>query len=274
MAVIFKPEKHEYSSVGDENIDWVSVTSFISKFKQPFDAETISVKSSKNKKSKWYGMTPEAIREAWKSESTRATDLGTWYHAQREADICDLATIEREGISVPIFKPIEQDGIKMAPDQKLSEGVYPEHLVYLKSAGLCGQSDLVEVINGKVNITDYKTNKEIKLEGYVNWEGKRQVMNPPVNHLDDCNFIHYALQLSLYMFIILKHNPRLSPGKLTIHHIIFEEAGRDKFDNPITALDSNGDPIVLDVIPYELPYLKQEVINLINYWKDNKHKLK
>jgi len=81
------------------------------------------------------------------------------------------------------------------------------------------------------------------------------------------------LQLSLYLYMILKHNPRLSPGKLTIHHIIFEEAGRDKFDNPITACDTNGDPIVLDVVQYDLPYLKQEVITLINYWKDFKHKM-
>lgn len=273
MSLIFKPEKHQYVSIGDENIEWTSVTSFLSKFKQPFDADTIAAKSSKSKKSKWYGMTPEEIKTAWKAESTRATDLGTWYHNCREADICGLATIEREGVQIPIFKPIEQDGVKMAPEQKLKEGVYPEHLVYLKSAGLCGQSDLVEVVNGKVNITDYKTNKEIKTEGYVNWEGKKQMMNPPVSHLDDCHFMHYALQLSLYLYMILKHNPRLSPGKLTIHHIIFEEAGRDKFDNPITALDTNGDPVVLDVVQYDLPYLKQEVITLINYWKDYKHKL-
>ena len=37
-------------------------------------------------------------------------------------------------------------------------------LVYLKSARLCGQADLVEIVNGYINITDYKTNKEIKRE--------------------------------------------------------------------------------------------------------------
>ena len=268
MALIFKPEKHQYESIDEDLVDWTSVTGFISKFKQPFDVDKIAEKTSRSKKSKWYGLSPEEIKIAWKAESNRATDLGTWYHAQREADICGLNTIKIEGKHIPIFKPIENDGVKTAPDQKLQEGVYPEHLVYLKSASLCGQSDLVEVINGKVNITDYKTNKEIKTEGYTNWEGKRQMMNPPVSHLDDCHLMHYALQLSLYLYIILRHNPRLSPGKLIIHHILFEEAGRNKFDNPITALDTNGDPIVTDVIQYELPYLKQEVITLINYWKD------
>lgn len=267
MSLIFKPEKHEYSS--DDNISWTSVTSVISKLKQPFDADKIALKSSKSRKSKWYGLSPVEIKTIWKSESTRATDLGTWYHNQREADICGLDTIEREGVSIPIFQPIESEGVKIAPDQKLTDGVYPEHMVYLKSAGICGQSDLVEIVNNKVNITDYKTNKEIKTEGYTNWEGITQKLSSPVAHLDDCHLNHYALQLSMYMYIIIKHNPRLNPGKLIIHHIIFEEAGRDKFDNPITALDNQGNPIVLDIVPYDLPYLKQEVINIINWLKTN-----
>jgi hypothetical protein len=58
--------------------------------------------------------------------------------------------MEREGVVVPIFKPSgETNGIRIAPSQKLDPGIYPEHMVYLKSAGICGQSDLVEVVNGK-----------------------------------------------------------------------------------------------------------------------------
>jgi ATP-dependent exoDNAse (exonuclease V) beta subunit len=249
MSILrFTPQDHSYTSINpEENIKWISVTSFISNFKQPFDADKIALKTSKSKKSKWYGMTPEEIKEAWANEALRATTLGTWYHNCRESDICSLETIERHGNTVPIFKPIEIDGTKFSPNQKLTDGVYPEHMVYLKSAGLCGQSDLVEVINGEVHITDYKTNKEIKTEGFTNWEGVTTKMNSPVAHLDDCNVNHYALQLSLYMYIILKHNPRLKPGVLTIHHILFEEVGKDKFGNPITALDTNGDPIVKDI---------------------------
>ena len=274
MIIIFTPQQHKYSSINPDGIDWLSVTSFISNLKQPFEADRIAEKSAKNKKSKWYGMTPEDIKAAWKAEANRATSLGTWYHNCRERDICELETIERSGVTVPIVKPIEIDGLKYSPDQKLSDGVYPEHMVYLKSAGLCGQSDLVEVINGEVHITDYKTNKEIKVEGYTNWEGITQKMLGPVSHLDDCNLNHYALQLSLYMYIILKHNPRLKFGSLTIHHIMFEEVDKDKFGNPITALDSNGDPIVKDIVQYDLPYLKAEVISILHWLEDNRHKLK
>ena len=273
--LIFTPEDHKYRSIDVTDLtNWLSVTSFIGNFKQPFDADKIAEKSAKNKKSKWYGMTPDDIKAAWKAEALRATTLGTWYHNCREADICELNTIERHGVTVPVFTPIEKEGCKFSPTQKLTDGIYPEHLVYLRSAGICGQSDLFEVINGEVHITDYKTNKEIKTESFTNWEGVSQKMSSPLSHLDDCNFMHYALQLSMYMFIILKHNPKLKPGKLIIHHILFEESGRDKYDNPITALDSNGDPIVKDVVPYDVPYLKSEAIALIHWLEDNRSKLK
>ena len=275
MILRFTAEAHKYTSIKKEDEkNWISVTSFIGNFKKPFDADTIAVKSAKNKKSKWYGMTPEDIKVAWKNEANRATSLGSWYHNCREKDICELETMERQGITVPVIKPIEIEGIKYSPDQKLSEGVYPEHLVYLKSAGLCGQSDLVEVINGHVHITDYKTNKEIKTEGYTDWQGVTQRMLPPISHLDDCNLNHYALQLSMYMYMILKHNPRLKPGIQMIHHIQFDTVGVDKFGNPITALDNNGDPVVRDIVQYELPYLKPEVISLLHWLEDNQAKLK
>jgi hypothetical protein len=276
MSILrFTSEDHKYTSIKEEDVkDWLSVTSFIGQFKQPFESEKIALKCSKNKKSKWYGMSVSQIQDAWKAEANRATTLGTWYHNCREKDICDLQNMERQGYTIPVIKPVEIEGIKYSPDQKLKDGVYPEHMVYLKSAGLCGQSDLVEVINGEVHITDYKTNKEIKTESFTSWEGISQKMNSPVNHLDDCNLNHYALQLSLYMYIIIKHNPKLKPGILTIHHILFDEVGKDKFGNPITALDSNGDPIVKDIVQYDLPYLKQEVISLLHWLEDNRDKIK
>lgn len=274
MILTFTPDNHKYQSLENDGIDWISVTSFISHFKQPFDADKMAEKSSKNKRSKWYGMTPSEIKAAWNAEATRATDLGTWYHNCREQDLCSVNTIERHGSELPIVQPLYQEGKKLSPNQKLTDGIYPEHLVYLRSAGLCGQSDLVEVVNNVVHITDYKTNKEIKVEGYTNWEGITQKMKPPVAHLDDCHLNHYTLQLSLYMFIILKHNPRLKPGTLTLHHILFEEQGRDKFNNPVTAISAEGDPIVKDIVQYDVPYLKEESIRLIHYLENNRSLIK
>lgn len=275
MSIKFRPEFHQYESIDDDKINWLSVTSIVSNFKEAFDAKQMSEKVSKNKRSKWYGLTPEEIRDAWNNEAKRSTDLGSWYHDQREKDLVSFKTIDVEGSSLKIVAPIYMaDGSKIAPDQKLEEGIYPELMVYLKSAGICGQSDLVEIINGKVNITDYKTNKEIKKEGFKNWEGVVKKMLFPLNHLDDCNLNHYTIQLSLYMYIILKHNPKLKPGKLTLHHILFEEQDRDKYDNPIYKIDSSGNFIVKEVVRYELPYLKSECISLINWLKDNRDKIK
>lgn len=273
--IVFNAENHSYSSIDGEAINWISVTTLVSHFKQPFDAKKISEKVSKNKKSKWYEIDPKIIQQIWENEATRSTTLGSWYHDQRETDLCSFASIEREGITVPVFKPSEvKEGVKIAPSQKLEPGVYPEHMVYLRSAGICGQSDLVEVVNGKVNIIDYKTNKEIKKESYIDWEGKSQKMNPPVDSLDDCNFYHYALQLSIYMYIILKHNPKLKPGRIFIHHITFEIEGEDNWGYPIAKKDSNGDPIVKEVTPIPVPYLSEEVVSIIHYLNDNKDKIK
>ena len=276
MAVKFLPEDHKYVSVDpQEQIPWISVTSIISKLKQPFEAEKIAEKSSKNKRSKWFGMTKQEILDAWKAESERAINVGNWYHNQREEDILELETIERHGKVIPIMHPLsDAEGLKIAPNQRLSDGMYPEHFVYMKSLGLCGQSDLVEVVDGAVHITDYKTNKEIRSESYKDWEGLSQKMNHPVSHLDDCNLNHYNLQLSIYLYMILKHNPKLKPGTLMIQHIQFEDEGKDDNGYPILKTNDLGDPIIKDIVYYDLPYLKEEVLSIVNWYKDNKSKFK
>jgi hypothetical protein len=273
--IVFNADDHSYKSLDDSNIDWISVTTLVSHFKKPFDAKKIAEKVSKKKNSKWYGIEPKLIQQIWNGESERSTTLGTWYHNQREVDLCSFASMEREGVTVPVFRPSEvKEGVKVAPTQKLEPGVYPEHMVYLRSAGICGQSDLVEVVNGKVNIIDYKTNKKIDTESYVDWEGKSEKMTTPLDLLDDCNFNHYALQLSIYMYIILKHNPKLKPGKIFIHHVTFEIEAEDDWGYPITKKDNNGEPILKEVKPILVPYLIDEVIAIFHYLHDNKNKIK
>ena len=271
MAIIFKEEGHVYESSDQDKIEWLSVTSLVGKFKPKFDRDGQAIKSSKNKRSKWYGMTPKEIIAAWDGETNRAITLGNFYHNQREADILEFETIQKFGTEVPIIKPLMDEvlGVKIAPEQKLEEGVYPEHLVYLKSAGICGQADVVEVVNGYINITDYKTNKEIKNKGFTNWEGITNKMFRPLNHLDDCNLNHYNLQLSIYAYIIKKHNPKLKIGKLIVQHVKFKQVGEDKNGYPINE-HINGEPVLEGIKMYELPYLKDEVRSLIMWLKDNK----
>jgi hypothetical protein len=276
MAIIFEPSAHSYTSITPDEIKWVSATTLLSNFKQPFDGPTVAAKSSKSRKSKWHGMDPKTILSVWKAESDRACDLGNFYHNQREKDLLGCQTIVRHGKELPVYHPLyDHMGRKVASSQRLEEGIYPEHMVYLKSVGVCGQSDLVEVVDGHVHITDYKTNKEIKKESFTNWEGISQKMLAPLGHLDDCNYMHYNLQLSLYMYIILKHNPKLKAGTITIHHIKFEEQEfTDTFGYPISVLDGDGNPIVKEVIPYEMPYLKNEIIHILTWYERNRDKVK
>jgi hypothetical protein len=115
MALIFKEEGHIYESIDEDKLQWTSVTSFVGMFKPKFDAKAQAKKSAKNKKSKWYGMTVKEILEAWENETERAIKLGNFYHNQRESDLLNFKTIEREGVKVPIIKPLfdEETGAKL-----------------------------------------------------------------------------------------------------------------------------------------------------------------
>lgn len=266
----FEEDTHSYVSTDGSNIKWSSVTTVVGQFKNKFDSKVIAEKSSKNKKSKWYGLSVDEILQIWENEKNRSTDLGSWYHNQRERDLLSHSTITRNGFLCEIKKPIVESGYKIAPSQSLSNNtIYPEHFVYLKSAGICGQSDLVEVINNKLFIRDYKSNKTIEKESYVDWEGKRKMMLRPIQHLQDCNLIHYTLQLSLYAYIILKHNPHLTLGGLELLHIKFEEESLDKYGYPIYKKDLDGNFIVKNIETIEIPYLKKECMSIIEY-KNNK----
>lgn len=274
MKLIFEPTEHLYTTDGDTNTKWTSVTSLIALFHEHFDTENIAKKCSKKRKSKWYGIKPEEIIRIWDEERIRATTLGSWYHDQREQETLGCTTLRREGLDLPIVSPIMEGNCKIAPNQLLTPGIYPEHFVYLEAALVCGQADRIEVVADTVNVYDYKSNKVLEKKSYVNWEGVSKKMYHPLEHLDDCNYIHYSLQLSIYMYMVIKHNPKLKPGKIVIQHVTFEKESETEFGYPIYATDVNGDPIIKDVISYELPYLKSEVMNMFTYIKKNPEILK
>lgn len=267
----FIEEGHIYTSVVPDDIKWLGVTTLVGHMHEKFNAKEQAIKSSVKKPTvkypnKWYGVPEKEILEAWTTEGKRSIELGSWYHKMRE----DQLYLNSKGNT---YKPDIRDGIKYASNQFLEEGIYPEHLVFLKSEGICGQSDYVEVKESKIYIRDYKTSKEIKREGFKNWEGIVKKMLKPVAHLDDCHFNHYALQLSIYMYIMLRHNPNLLPGTLIIEHIKFEIESEDKWGYPIYKKDENGNFIVKEIEEIEVPYLKKEVHAILNWLKDNKRNL-
>lgn len=274
MSVKFYADDHKYISIDERDpIDWISVTRLIHFFKEPFDTVKMAEACSKGKNPKYNKMKPEDIIALWASENKRAVNLGSWYHDQREKDLLACNTITREGRELQIVNPLMDGMVKLAPDQQLVEGIYPEHLVYLKSVGICGQADRIEIVNDRIDVYDYKTNKEIKTESFVGKNGKSKKLLGPLSHLDECNYNEYALQLSTYMYIIQKHNFNLNPGRIQLDHVEFEIDHIDKNGYPVIAHDAKGDPMVKRVIPYELPYMKKEVIAMFKYVQENREKI-
>lgn len=267
---------HRYSSIDESNpIDWVGVSSLVSFFKPSFDPVAGALKASRNPRSKWFKMDPQTIQNIWKGESERSTDMGTWYHDKTEQSITAGTSFSENEHSFNVVKPIMINDQKIASDQKLVEGhIYPEHLMYLQSEGLCGQTDRVEVTGGLINIRDYKTSKTIKEEGFRNWEGITQRMRDPLSHLDECNLVHYTLQMTLYMYMALKHNPQLRPGSLTIDHIIFEIDHEDQYGYPVYKKDSSGEFIIKEIKPYKVPYLKMEAMAMLAVLRENRDLIK
>lgn len=243
----FRDLDHRYEEIGNPGQQWTGVTTLISKFKSKFD-NNIAYKNSADITSKWYGIDPLEIQRIWKAEADRSTTLGSWYHHKMEMS-------EITGIQCcPMI-----DEWKYAGDQKLIEGIHPEYLLYHPEYKVCGQADRLEVVGNILNCRDYKSNKKIETEGF---RGKK--MLSPLDHLDECHFNTYALQLSMYTYIGLHHNKHLKPGTLEIYHVVFENSGQDKWGYPITAVDKEGDYIVKEVKVIPVPYLEKECEAILN----------
>ena len=93
---------------------------------------------------------------------------------------------------------------------------YSEVIVYSKELGVAGTIDVL-VYNKKQNtyhLVDWKTNKRINQKPFGN---KKGILNA-TQHLGDCNFIHYSLQLSFYRYI-LENCYGLKVGSQTLFHL-------------------------------------------------------
>jgi len=77
-----------------------------------------------------------------------------------------------------------------------------------EESGICGTIDNLSY-NKKTKelaIFDYKTNKEIKKQGF-----RDEMFLSPIDYLSNCEYIKYSLQQNLYKYIIEKNSPFLVP---------------------------------------------------------------
>lgn len=180
----------------------ISTTGLISQYENHFDSETISQQVA-NKR----GISQQEVLEEWRIENLHSTIKGSMVHEfaqslwEGKEYVLDYSKIPKEididRLKSDINKLIPQ-AINFYNDYKdMYELIGCE--VYLGDEDFdeCGATDqiLYNKYTGGIAIIDYKTNKKIERESY-----RHQKMLIPLNKFDDCNHVHYSLQLSGYKF--------------------------------------------------------------------------
>jgi hypothetical protein len=158
--------------------------------------------------------------------------------------------------------------------------IYSEIGVYIQDALISGCVDVPCISERGFVIIYWKTNKDgIKTaSGYYRkdksstphqltneWVSKHETMLPPLSHLPDCNFYHYAMQVSMYAYMI-EQSLRIPCAGLRLCHIqapfilnsygmpLRDEQGMYTIDKTKEETDDW----------HKIPYLRNEVIAVVN----------
>lgn len=241
--ITFKEDTHQYFDVtGDE---YGSVSKVIGKIKTPFDKATIS-RAIGNKLAKELGVSSEEgqrrILAEWKAKADSSIIRGNFIHNNLEDYLltgsCDSSLKDVVTQLMTLLKGNYKN--------------FPEALIYSPKYKISGQSDLVVQrtrSNASVfDIFDYKTNesKGIQFDSIDRRKAEpkhyNRYMLPPFDHLEDCNFIHYSMQLSIYAYMA-QETWGIKIGRLAILFI----------DNDLK----------MHTIP--VPYMKMEAKALLDY---------
>lgn len=212
---IIRDENHIYHD--ELKTNYTSVTTLIGNFKVKFDTEKISKAYSEK-----HSIPQDQVKENWKKQCLDACEKGSLLHDLMEKGLEDIdayvkaemnnyhsPVLARDVMSSEDLLQFEnKDKYKITDEPLLSFRI--ERLI----KGIGGGVDrLVEERDTNiVHVRDWKTNKVISRSGF-----RGNTMNFPLSHLQDCNFSHYTLQLSLYAFI-LETTYKKKIGTLGIHH--------------------------------------------------------
>lgn len=178
--VKFDSSNHTYWR-GTEQL--CGVTSFISKYKEEFDmdsqAERFALKN---------GLDKDTLIKEWTEKGQTARDEGTAIHKVFEDYIQHGETRFETGnmkqfIATKFIWDYFKSG-RLTPVE-CEMVVYGEKLASMIDC-------IARNEKGEHFIFDWKSSKEVSKNGY----GKR--MFEPFKEYDDCNFIHYSIQVSIY----------------------------------------------------------------------------
>jgi ATP-dependent exoDNAse (exonuclease V) beta subunit len=209
--ISFVDETHTYYIDGSSN-GYISSTTLIHTLFPKFDADLIIGKMMKSKnwrRSLYFGMTPDQIKEKWEKNRDSAAEQGTRMHENLEKyyNGVDHETNSKE------FKMFK----KYCNDHKSLEPFRTEWEIFDEDALIAGSVDMIykDPNNpGSIIIADWKRSKEIKMDN--RWQKGTDGLT---RNMDDCNFNHYSLQLALYKNILeKKYNQKVSETFLVILH--------------------------------------------------------
>ena len=218
---------HTYT-LCDSNIEFTSVTEFISSFFNPFDEYKIAKKLSTLKK--YNHMSTEEILQDWERRRNR----GTVVHKQIEEFLHErdrkLQSLEKNADTNCSLDLKTKQGIDFLKEKCINENnnLFPEIKIYSEELQIAGTIDLIiyNKKHNKIYLIDWKTNVEIKKNGY------NTGIKFPTNNTIDCSYNKYQLQLSLYKYILEKfynasvaglYIAHLTDKKYNIMECIFQE---------------------------------------------------
>jgi hypothetical protein len=206
--VFFDEEPHKYyiydvkNSAPVENL--VSITTFIHKYCNEFDADKIIEKmmlKADFNKGKYAGMTPDDIKNKWTQDGKNASGEGTKMHRHIELFYNDVPLPPANECSVELeyFKKFHADIV----EKNRWTQFRTEFRIYDLELQIVGTIDIVFIPDLsrplEIIIYDWKRSKGI------NKSNRFQTMKDPISYLDDCNWIHYNLQLNLYKYLLEKN---------------------------------------------------------------------
>lgn len=219
----FYEEPHIYTyreDDGSETQVGISVTTLVGQYENPFDEDRVAhFKSIKD------GIPKEDLISMWHYDRDFACCKGTHTHAYNEflwrgGELYDYdkeLVIKEFGYDViaPVWEKLKyicESFYKKFKDKLIPLGL--EQIVGSRDYDVAGSIDFLAYSKklDAIIIIDYKTNKKITFESY-----KDQKMLYPLNHIPDCNYYHYCLQLATYK-CILEHetNLKIYPKKWLI----------------------------------------------------------
>lgn len=226
----FYPETHKYILDGVEELE--SVTTLVENSFCKFDAEYWATKKS-------FGREEEKQRllDLWERRGREARELGTLMHDRIERHYLG-ETLGAEVAGDPTFARFAT----FARHYHLKP-YRTEWRIFSRRYAVAGTLDFLEYDGSKFTIYDWKrSNKVVDASGNICMNSYKRTGFAPLDNLPDTVYIHYAMQISIYRFILAEH-----------YGIDVAEAYLGVFHPDLP-------------VPFRvgLPYLRNEVIKLLS----------